>query len=73
VDFRVVDDNGHYAVTDLGVAGLWLAIEERDQFTNYLENNNGNFGGLIVHLKVLTERLRTDSRAPRAATESGAR
>jgi len=57
VDIRIASENGRYVATDLGVAGIWLALEARDQFTAYLEDHNGNFEALIVHLKVLTERL----------------
>jgi phospholipid transport system substrate-binding protein len=69
VDIRVANDNGRYVVTDLGVAGIWLALEERDQFTGYLEDHNGSFGALIVHIKVLTERLHRDARLSVGAAE----
>lgn len=73
VDIRVANDNGRYAVTDLGIAGIWLALEKRDQFTAYLENDNGDFDALIVHLKVLTERLYRASPSARVATAAQAR
>jgi phospholipid transport system substrate-binding protein len=59
VDFRVDGTPGHYVVIDASIAGVWLALEERDQFTAYLEENNGNLNGLITHLDALTNRLRT--------------
>ncbi len=59
VDFRLVPENGHYIVIDASIAGVWLALEERDQFTAYLEENNGNLPGLIAHLNMLTQRLRS--------------
>ena len=58
VDFRVDGTPGHYVVIDAAIAGVWLAIEERDQFTAYLEENNGNLNGLTTHLDALTNRLR---------------
>ena len=58
VDFRVDGTPGHYVVIDAAIAGVWLALEERDQFTAYLEENNGNLNGLISHLDALTNRLR---------------
>ena len=58
VDFRVDGAPGHYVVIDAAIAGVWLALEERDQFTAYLEENNGNLNGLINHLSALTMRLR---------------
>lgn len=70
VDIRVASDNGRYVVTDLSIAGVWLALEERDQFTAYLEDHSGNFDALIVHLKVLTERLHRAAPSTRVATAS---
>ena len=70
VDFRVANDNGRYAVTDLCIAGVWLALEERDQLTAYLEDHSGNFDALTVHVKVLTERLHRDVPSARVATAS---
>ncbi len=72
VDLRVANDNGRYAVTDLAIAGVWLGFEERDQFTAYLGDNNGDFGALIVHLKVLTERLHRETPSVRTATATPA-
>lgn len=57
VDFRVDGNNGRYVVIDAAIAGVWLALEERDQFTAFLEENNGNLGALIAHLNMLTNRL----------------
>lgn len=73
VDLRVANDNGQYAVTDLAIAGVWLGFEERDQFTAWLGDHNGDFGALIVHLNVLTERLRGRVPAARVATETQTR
>lgn len=58
VDFRVDGTPGHYVVIDAAIAGVWLALEERDQFTAFLEENNGNLNALITHLNALTNRLR---------------
>jgi len=58
VDFRVDGEPGHFVVIDASIAGVWLALEERDQFTAFLEENNGNLGALISHLNSLTNRLR---------------
>lgn len=58
VDFRVDGTPGRYVVIDAAIAGVWLALEERDQFTAFLEENNGNLNALISHLNALTNRLR---------------
>ena len=42
MDFRVRTDTGKPVVMDFSVAGIWLALEERDQFTAFLGQNNGN-------------------------------
>ena len=61
VDFRVDNTNGRFVVIDVAIAGVWLALEERDQFTAFLEENNDNLGALINHLNELTARLRGGS------------
>jgi phospholipid transport system substrate-binding protein len=58
VDFRVDSSNGRFVVIDASIVGVWLALEERDQFTAFLEENNGNLDGLTTHLNMLTNRLR---------------
>ncbi|HTP76947.1 MAG TPA: ABC transporter substrate-binding protein [Rhizomicrobium sp.] len=55
VDFRVLGDNGKYEVIDFSVAGVWLALEERDQFSAFLGQNNGSIPTLISHLKDLAK------------------
>ncbi len=58
VDFRVVSSNGKFVVIDASIAGVWLAIEERDQFTAFLQQNNGNIPALSAHLEQLANQLR---------------
>ncbi|MEI9988775.1 MAG: ABC transporter substrate-binding protein [Rhizomicrobium sp.] len=55
VDFRVLTDNGRFVVIDFSVAGIWLAIEERDQFSSFLGQNNGSIATLISHLHDLAK------------------
>lgn len=50
IDFRVLSDNGKFVVIDFSVSGIWLAIEERDQFSSFLGQNNGSIATLIKHL-----------------------
>jgi phospholipid transport system substrate-binding protein len=59
VDFRVRTDSGKPVVVDFSVAGIWLALEERDQFTAFLGQNNGNVHTLISHLSDLAKQFRT--------------
>lgn len=58
VDFRVRTDTGKPVVVDFSVAGIWIALEERDQFTAFLGQNNGNLHTLISHLADLAKTFR---------------
>lgn len=58
VDFRVRTDSGKPVVVDFSVAGIWLALEERDQFTAFLGQNNGNIHTLIGHLNDLAKQFK---------------
>ncbi len=66
VDFRVADENGHLVVLDLSIAGVWLALEERDQFSAFLEENRDSVPALVSHLAALTDKLRAGG--PKAPT-----
>jgi len=58
VDFRVRTDTGKPIVTDFSVEGIWLALEERDQFTSFLGQNGGNIASLDSHLNDLAKQYR---------------
>ena len=64
VDFRVEDENGKFVVIDVSVLGIWLAIEERDQFTAFLDQNNGSVPALVSHLRQLTLQMRNGGPPP---------
>jgi phospholipid transport system substrate-binding protein len=59
VDFRVANESGRLVVIDVSVAGVWLSIEERDQFSAFLSQHNGSIPALVQHLNQLTVQLRT--------------
>jgi phospholipid transport system substrate-binding protein len=59
VDFRVRSDTGTPVIVDFSVAGVWLAPAERDQFTAYLGQHNGDVPGLIAYLDQLRNRIAT--------------
>lgn len=67
VDFRVDKGKGSFKVLDVSVVGVWLAIEERDQFTAFLAQHNNSVPALTKHLNELTTKLEagdgTDSKA----------
>ena len=63
VDFRVRPDvrpgnTGKLVVVDFAVSGIWLALEERDQFTSFLGQNGGNITTLNSHLNDLAKQYR---------------
>lgn len=65
IAFRLNGRNGAYKVVDVQAAGLWLSIEQRDQFTAFLSKNNGDIAKLTQHLIGLTKDMR--ARPPRTA------
>lgn len=58
VDFRVANESGRLVVIDVSVAGVWLSIEERDQFSAFLSQHNNSIPALVQHLNQLTVQLR---------------
>lgn len=50
VSWRVNDRDG-WKVTDIEVAGLWFAIEQRAQFQAVLDQNGGDIEGLMSKMK----------------------
>lgn len=58
VDFRILGENGKYVVIDFSVAGIWLALEERDQFSSFLGQHNGSIPTLISHLRELAKQYK---------------
>ena len=59
VDFRVHTDGPRPVVVDVSVAGVWISIEERDQFVAFLGQNNGNVKLLITHLSDLAKQFKS--------------
>ncbi len=57
VDFRVRTDTGKPVLVDVAYQGVWLSLEERDQFVAFLGQNNGNIRVLIAHLSELAANL----------------
>jgi phospholipid transport system substrate-binding protein len=59
IAFRVRSDGASPKIVDFSVAGIWLALEERDQFTAFLGQNGGSIAGLTAHLDILRANLST--------------
>jgi phospholipid transport system substrate-binding protein len=50
VDFRVRTDGARPVVIDIGVAGIWLALTQHDDFAAFLARNHGDVDALTAHL-----------------------
>ena len=57
IAFRVRADGASPKIVDFSVAGIWLALEERDQFTAFLGENGGSVAALSAHLDALRAKL----------------
>ncbi|HEY4075931.1 MAG TPA: ABC transporter substrate-binding protein [Rhizomicrobium sp.] len=51
IDFRVRTDGPKPVLVDMSVAGIWLALAQRDQFLAVLAQNNGDIKALVSHLR----------------------
>jgi len=63
VGFRVITEGARMVVIDVSVAGVWLSIEERDQFSAFLSQHNGSVPALVAHLEQQTTQLKTGNAA----------
>jgi phospholipid transport system substrate-binding protein len=51
VAFRLVGGNSNYRFIDIQVEGIWLSVDQREQFAAFLSRNNGNIPALTAHLQ----------------------
>jgi len=58
VDFRVRTDTGKPVLVDVAYQGIWLSLEQRDQFVAFLGQNGGNVRTLISHLNELAKQYK---------------
>ena len=56
IDFRVRTDGAKPLLVDVAVAGVWLALAQRDQFLATLAQNNGDIKVLTAHLQAVQAR-----------------
>jgi phospholipid transport system substrate-binding protein len=59
IAFRLTGAGGVYKIVDVQVAGIWLSVEQREQFASVLSQNRGDIGSLTASLKDRTARLRS--------------
>ena len=63
VVFRVLDENGKFAVVDASIAGVWIGLAQRDDFGSFLSRHGNSVPALTAHLMAMTAQLS----APKAA------
>jgi phospholipid transport system substrate-binding protein len=51
IDFRVRTDQAKPLLVDVAIAGVWLALAQRDQIQAVLAQNNGDIKALVAHLR----------------------
>jgi phospholipid transport system substrate-binding protein len=56
IDFRVRTDGAKPLLVDVGVAGVWLALAQRDEFLSVLAQSNGDIKALTAHLRAAQQR-----------------
>jgi phospholipid transport system substrate-binding protein len=56
IDFRIRTDGAKPVLVDLGVAGVWLALAQRDEFVTVLGQNKGDINVLSAHLQAVRPR-----------------
>jgi phospholipid transport system substrate-binding protein len=64
IGLRLLGSGGNYKVVDVQAAGIWLSIEQRDQFATFLSKNNGDIKVLTAHLIEQTKQVRAGKKAP---------
>jgi phospholipid transport system substrate-binding protein len=58
IDFRVRTDGAKPVLVDLSVAGVWLAVAQRDEFTSVLSQSGGDIKALTSHLRAAEQLYR---------------
>ncbi len=58
IAFRLTGAGGAFKIVDVQVAGIWLSVEQRDQFASVLSQNRGDIASLTASLKDRATRLR---------------
>jgi phospholipid transport system substrate-binding protein len=57
VAFRLQGGGGSYRFIDVQVAGIWLSIEQREQFAGFLSQNGGSVPKLTAHLSAQAQQI----------------
>jgi phospholipid transport system substrate-binding protein len=63
LEWQVLVARNKYAVVDIRVEGVSMALAQRDEYTSFLEKNKGDMGLLIQELRARVEALRKKNAA----------
>jgi phospholipid transport system substrate-binding protein len=54
MDWRLVNDNGAYKISDIIVEGISMAVTQRSEFASVVQRNGGQVRGLIALMREKT-------------------
>jgi phospholipid transport system substrate-binding protein len=57
VAFRLNGGGGNYRFIDIQVEGIWLSVDQREQFSAFLSKNGGSVPRLTAHLQSQTQQI----------------
>lgn len=57
IAFRLLGGSSAYKFVDVQVEGIWLSIEQKEQFGSFLGQNNGRLPRLTADLNARTQRI----------------
>lgn len=57
VAFRLHGGSANYRFIDIQVEGIWLSIDQREQFAAFLSKNNGSIPRLTAHLQTQAQQI----------------
>jgi phospholipid transport system substrate-binding protein len=61
VAFRLLGGNNNYRFVDIQVEGIWLSVDQREQFAAFLSKNNGSIPRLTAHLQAQAQQIMAGS------------
>lgn len=72
IGFRLTPSQDTFKIVDVQVAGIWLSMEQREQFTALLGQNDGNVTALTDELRRRAARIRAGVPDPWRRTQPDA-
>jgi phospholipid transport system substrate-binding protein len=61
VAFRLLGGNNNYRFVDIQVEGIWLSVDQREQFAAFLSKNSGSIPRLTAHLQTQAQQIMAGS------------